>query len=187
MPLTIAESRIETERLYLRPPTHADFDGWVELMADAEASQYIGGPQTRSEAWRDFLMKAGAWSVQGFGMFSVLEKGSDRWLGRIGPWYPEGWPGTEVGWALRRDAWGAGYASEAARACIDYAFQTLEWTEVVHTIHPDNQASARLAERLGAQCVGPCQLPPPLHNEASRLWKQTRAEWLAREPAGAAR
>ena len=68
----------------------------------------------RAAAWRKFLQMPGAWLIQGFGMFAVIEKASGEWLGNIGPWQPEGWPGTEVGWALRRVAWGKGYADEAA-------------------------------------------------------------------------
>ena len=43
---------------------------------------------------------AGSWALNGFGMFSVIEKASGLWLGRIGPWRPDGWPGNEVGWGL---------------------------------------------------------------------------------------
>ena len=48
----------------------------------------------------------GAWSLCGFSMFSVTLRESGRWIGRIGPWRPEGWPGTEIGWGLARDTWG---------------------------------------------------------------------------------
>ena len=65
---------------------------------------------------------AGAWAIQGFAMFSVIEKVSGRWIGRIGPWQPEGWPGTEIGWGIVRDRCGFGYATEAAAATIDWAF-----------------------------------------------------------------
>src|SRR3546814_11429497 len=81
-------------------------------MADAEAARFIGGQQARAVAWRGFLASAGAWTIQGFSMFSVIEKSSGQWIGRLGPWHPEGWPGTEVGWGLARSAWGKGYALE---------------------------------------------------------------------------
>lgn len=47
-------------------------------------------------------------------MFSVIEKKTARWIGRLGPWQPEGWPGSEVGWDLHPDAWGQGYAVAGA-------------------------------------------------------------------------
>ena len=100
--------RIETERLVLRPPQAEDFDGWAANMADAESARFIGGLQPRAVAWRGFLTMVGSWAIQGFGMFSVIEKSSGRWIGRMGPWFPEGWPGREVGWGLARHAWGKG-------------------------------------------------------------------------------
>lgn len=175
-----AHTRIETERLLLRPPQREDFEGYVELIGDPEVANFIGGVQPRSTAWRSFMTMVGAWHMEGFAMFSVLERASGRWLGRIGPWQPEGWPGTEVGWSLRRDAWGHGYAKEAAEASIDWAFEHLGWSEVIHTIHPDNHASIRLAERLGSTDRGPVSLPPPHADVPARFWGQSRAQWEQR-------
>ena len=104
--------RIETERLLLRPPRAEDFEPWAEFMADPEAARWIGGPLSRAMAWRGFLTVAGAWEIQGFGMFSVLERDTGAWVGRLGPWMPEGWPGPEVGWGIVRSRWGRGYATE---------------------------------------------------------------------------
>src|SRR5947209_5315377 len=101
---------LETERLTLRVPQEADLDGFAELMADEESARHIGGVQARSTAWRGMASLTGSWVLKGYGMFSVIEKSSGRWIGRIGPWSPEGWPGTEVGWGLVRPAWGRGYA-----------------------------------------------------------------------------
>ena len=97
---------LETERLILRPPVLEDFEGVAELLADEEAARHIGGHMPREAAWRRFLQMPGAWAMQGFAMFSVVDKASGRWLGRAGPWQPEGWPGTEVGWSFLRSAWG---------------------------------------------------------------------------------
>ena len=141
--------RIETERLILRPPQAEDFDAYAANMADAEAARFIGGQQSRPVAWRGFLSSAGAWMIQGFSMFSVIEKSSGRWLGRLGPWYPEGWPGTEVGWGLCRSAWGNGYAYEGSVAAIDWVFDHLDWNEVIHSIAPDNLASQAVARKIG--------------------------------------
>lgn len=179
--------RIETERLILRPIQAQDFDAWANFMADAEAARHIGGQQVRSVAWRGFLAMAGAWEIQGFGMFSVIEKSSGRWLGRLGPWMPEGWPGTEVGWGIVRDAWGRGYALEGATAAIDWAFANLGWQEVIHTIAPDNRNSERVAEKLGSRRLREGQLPAPYQNVEIIVWGQTREEWLERRAASPAR
>lgn len=174
--------RIETERLILRPTRREDFDGWATLMADAEAARFIGGALTRAAAWRTFLTMVGAWEIQGFAMFSVIEKSTGTWLGRLGPWQPEGWPGTEVGWALARPAWGKGYAYEGASAAIDWAFDQLGWTDVIHSIDPDNVPSQALARRLGATNRGPRKLPAPLDHFPIEIWGQSREQWRSRRP-----
>ena len=178
--VSIPDIRIETDRLILRPTRPEDFEGWTTLMGDEDNSRHIGGPQPRAVAWRGFLSMAGAWAIQGFGMFSVIEKSSGRWLGRLGPWRPEGWPGTEVGWGLLRDAWGKGYATEGAVAAIDWSFEHLGWTEVIHTIAPDNLASQQLAMRLGSSLQGPGQLPEPFQDIVVEVWGQSREAWMRR-------
>jgi len=171
---------LETERLILRVQRAEDFDGFAELFADEEACRYIGGHMPRAAAWRKFLQMPGAWLIQGFAMFAVIEKSSGEYLGNIGPWQPDGWPGTEVGWALRRMAWGKGYAEEAAAASIDWAFDNLGWTDVIHSIDPGNDASQKLAQRLGSRNRGPGQLPAPFEDVEIDIWGQTREEWRAR-------
>jgi RimJ/RimL family protein N-acetyltransferase len=181
--MDLATLRLETPRLILRPTRREDFDAWAEFMADAESARYVGGVQPRSVAWRGFLTMAGAWAIQGFAMFSVVEKASGRWIGRIGPWQPEGWPGTEVGWGIVRDRCGLGFATEAAAATIDWAFAELGWTEVIHTIDVDNVASQVVARKLGSRNRGRGQLPAPYQALVIDVWGQTEAEWSARPRA----
>jgi RimJ/RimL family protein N-acetyltransferase len=173
---------LETERLILRPPVQADLDRWAAFLGDAEATRHIGGVQPRETAWRSMAAMTGAWSLLGFSMFSVVEKASGAWIGRLGPWRPEGWPGTEVGWGLHPDAQGKGYAVEGARAAIDWAFDHLGWTEVIHTIAPENTASVRVAERLGSTLLRRTQLPEPFVMDVD-VWGQSREEWRARRSA----
>lgn len=168
---------LETARLLLRPPRIEDFDRYAELQADEHATRHIGGVQARHAAWRKFLQMPGAWAVQGFAMFSVLDKASGRWLGQLGPWQPEGWPGTEVGYAFHPDAWGRGYAVEAGVAAIDWVFEALGWSEVIHCIAPDNTASQAVARRLGSSNRGPGKLPPPLDDHPIDVWGQSREQW----------
>ena len=91
---------IRTDRLILRLPQASDFDRYAETLGDEEAARYIGGAQSRAAAWRRFLQMPGAWALQGFAMFSVVEQSSGLWVGQCGPWRPEGWPGNEVGWTF---------------------------------------------------------------------------------------
>ncbi len=180
MSLTPSGPILETARLILRPPAMADFPRWAEMMADPEASRFLGGVQPPETAWRGFMTMAGAWSLTGIGMFSLLDRDTGQWLGRIGPWRPLGWPGNEVGWGLHPDAQGRGLGVEAATAAIDYAFDVLDWPDVIHCIDPDNGPSQRLAERLGSTNLGPTRLPPPFHEVAVDKWGQTRDQWRAR-------
>ncbi|MES2180445.1 MAG: GNAT family N-acetyltransferase [Gemmatimonadota bacterium] len=168
---------IETERLLLRQPHLEDLDRWAELMADERSAKHIGGVQAKPAVWRILMAQAGAWQLTGVSMFSVIEKATGLWIGRVGPWQPLGWPGTEIGWGLHPDAWGKGYGLEAARASMDYAFDTLGWSDVIHCINPVNHASQRLAERLGSVNRGPGRLPPPYEHEPVDIWGQTREQW----------
>ena len=171
---------IETDRLILRAIEERDLDGWATLLGDPDSARFIGGVMERPAAWRSMAATAGSWALKGYGMFSVVEKPSGRWIGRLGPWQPEGWPGTEVGWALLKDAWGRGYAAEGATAAINWAFEALGWAEVIHAIDPLNTASIALAERLGSSHRGACRLPPPFDDANVHAWGQTREQWFAR-------
>ncbi|MEY4577181.1 MAG: hypothetical protein RL701_1884 [Pseudomonadota bacterium] len=171
---------LETPRLLLRPPAAQDFEAFVACMADVRVAQHLGGVQSRELAWRSFAMFAGAWTLNGFSLFSVVEKASGRWVGRVGPWMPEGWPGPEVGWAIIADAQRRGYAKEAASAALDWAFDSLGWREVVHCIEPRNAASIATARSLGSVLVrSGVRAPQPL-NVTWDVYAQTREHWRAR-------
>ncbi|MBC7985683.1 MAG: GNAT family N-acetyltransferase [Sphingomonadaceae bacterium] len=174
---------IETERLMLRVPRGEDFEPWAEFMADPEVSRFLGGAQDRAMAWRNIAAMAGSWLLRGYGMFSFVEKASGRWIGRGGPWYPDGWPDREIGWGLTGAAQGKGFAREAAVACIDFAFDTLGWSEVIHCIDPANAASIRLAERLGSRRRGSGMLPPPISTMVD-VYGQSCEEWRSRDREG---
>lgn len=175
------DTQIETPRLLLRVPRLDDLDAWAEMMADPEAAKFIGGVTPRAVTWRALMTMIGAWHATGIGMFSAIEKSTGRWVGRLGPWRPEGWPGTEVGWAIVRDCWGRGYAPEGAEAATDFAFDRLGWTDVIHSIDPANVASQAVARKLGSRNHGPGKLPPPFEHSPIEIWGQTREEWKTRK------
>ena len=177
--MSIFDLRLETERLLLRPPCAEDFDAFAAFCADPLPMQHLGGVQAPSVAWRSLATIAGSWHLLGYSMFSVIEKDSGRWVGRAGPWQPHGWPGPEVGWSIVPDRWGRGYAPEAARAAIDWAFDVLGWDQVIHTIAPDNRNSQAVARKLGARVLRHARLPPP-HEVDVQVWGQPREAWKAR-------
>jgi RimJ/RimL family protein N-acetyltransferase len=172
---------LETRRLILRPPTGADFDAYAAFAANEVASTYLGGPQSRSVAWRGWAQIAGSWVLQGFSNFSYIEKDSGRWIGRGGPWMPEGWPGTEVGWAVVPDAQRKGYAKEASIAAIDWVFDVLGWSEVIHCIDPRNVASIAVAKSLGSTLLKSGVVAPAPLVVTWDVYGQSREQWRMRQ------
>lgn len=141
--------RLRTERLELREWREDDLAAYAAMYADLEVMRFLGGPVAREQAWRHMALMTGHWSLRGYGQW-VLERRQDgRLIGRAGLWRPDGWPGLEVGWALARDAWGAGYATEAARASAEWAWSQLDASALISIIAPGNAASAHVARRLG--------------------------------------
>jgi RimJ/RimL family protein N-acetyltransferase len=126
---------------------------------------------------------AGSWGLNGFGMFSLIEKATGRWVGRVGPWRPEGWPGTEIGWGLHPAAHGKGYAVEAATAAMDWVVDHLGWTRIIHCIDPANAPSIKVAQRIGSRFLEEGRLPEPYQDHEIHLWGQTADAWKARRRA----
>lgn len=178
--MTIADIELETPRLILRPPRREDFEAWAAFMADGDHVRFIGGAQPRAVTWRNMMSVVGSWAVQGFAFFSVIEKSSGRWIGRLGPWCPEGWPGTEIGWGIVADANGKGYAFEGATAAMDWAVDHLGWTELIHTIDADNLGSKAVAAKLGSRYLRQGRLPEPFHEKEVEVWGQSADQWRAR-------
>ncbi|MEM6596308.1 MAG: GNAT family N-acetyltransferase [Pseudomonadota bacterium] len=159
MSVTFQTPTLETERLILRGPKPSDADAFVAAYAE-ERMKFAGGPKGAREAWNFFGLEIGHWVMRGYGMFVVTLKTDDTPLGIVGHWHPNTWPETEVGWVLFSDALeGAGYVTEAARACVDHAWHVLKWDSVVSYIDPQNARSIGVAERLGA-AVDPDAVQP---------------------------
>jgi RimJ/RimL family protein N-acetyltransferase len=150
---------LKTARLLLRMFREADLDAYAEMCGDAEVMKYLGGaPMSRFEAWRSMAMILGHWQLRGFGLWAVVERASGQFVGRVGCWRPEGWPGLELAWALRRASWGKGYATEAALGALDVAFSSLGQPHVISMIHSANQPSIRVAQRLRMRLEGRTEL-----------------------------
>jgi RimJ/RimL family protein N-acetyltransferase len=116
---------------------------------------------------------AGHWVLHGAGMFVVEDKSSGKFAGRVGPWRPPGWPGFEIGWGIAREFRGKGFAVEAARASIDWAFATYDIDRIVHCIDRENIASQNVARRLGASQTREIEL----FGHVADLWETSRDSW----------
>jgi RimJ/RimL family protein N-acetyltransferase len=141
---------LETDRLLMRGWREDDFEPYAALMADPEVARYLEGrPYDRWESWRSMALHVGHWVLRGHGFWVVELRDTGEFVGRVGLWRPEGWPGLEVGWTLARAHWGSGYATEAGAAALWHAFQSMCAERVLSIIHPENEPSKRVAERLG--------------------------------------
>jgi RimJ/RimL family protein N-acetyltransferase len=174
---------IETERLVLRRPALQDLEGYVRLFGDPDVMRYLsleGRPMSRYGARQAFCGQVGHWELRGYGIFTVLERATGQFVGRVGPWFPEGWPGFEVGWALLSEFWGRGYATEAARASLDFAFSELRQEKVISLVMPDNVRSSAVALRLGEQFLGDMTLPHHGSDRKTNVFGMSREEWQSR-------
>jgi RimJ/RimL family protein N-acetyltransferase len=160
---------IETGRLILRQWRGSDVAANTAMLGDPLSGRFITAdrkPVTDvMNGWRNSAIMAGHWVLHGFGMFAVEEKSSGKFVGRVGPFLPPGWPGFEVGWGIANEFRGKGYAGEAARAAINWSFATFELERIVHCIDSENTASQAVARKLGAVNEGealilghPCDL-----------------------------
>jgi RimJ/RimL family protein N-acetyltransferase len=151
---------LDTPRLRLRPFRHEDLDAYARICADPEVMRYLGTGVTlsRNDTWRAMAGILGHWQLLGYGMFAMEVRDTGELVGRTGFLDPPGWPGFELGWVLGQPWWGRGYAIEAARTCLDYAFGTLGRDRVISLIRPDNARSIRVAEKLGETLAGEVEL-----------------------------
>ncbi|HYY03070.1 MAG TPA: GNAT family N-acetyltransferase [Gaiellaceae bacterium] len=155
---------LETERLRLRPPALEDVGALAAALADPDVMRYIGDGTTRSAdyAVRWIENDRRGWELDGFSKFVVTVRHDERVIGRVGlsAWDPNTWVHgvradlgddveIELGWTLLRDAWGHGYATEAAATVRDWALQCLGFTSLISLIHPANTRSQAVARRLG--------------------------------------
>lgn len=150
--------RIETDRLVLRPVAPQDVEAHCAMMMDPKIAKFLTPnqkPRSKAEEWRAFATLLGHWRIRGFGFFSVFEKASGAWAGRVGPWMPEGWPGLECGWSVAHPFWGRGYAPEAAIAAIGWTFEQFPNIDrIISIIDPENANSQAVARKIGEAKTG---------------------------------
>ncbi|RCG21396.1 N-acetyltransferase [Streptomyces diacarni] len=139
---------IETERLLLRPLTRDDVDHMVTLHADPEVTRFVP-TFTRAQAYARLAEIEGQWAERGHGLCAVELKETGEFIGRCGLNHWDVFDEVEAGWTFRRSSWGRGYATEAARACVEWGFRRLDAPYFTAMIHPANTPSERVAQRLG--------------------------------------
>ncbi len=146
---------VKTARLILRPIEETDVDAYFEIHNTPAVRNALHIPTSfdRDAAWQGIAAWRGQWVLRNSGNWAVELKETGEMIGRAGLHRPQltGWPGLEVGWTFHPDHWGVGYATEAGRASVDWAFANHDVAELVSVILPTNAASQAVARRLGFQ------------------------------------
>ena len=156
---------INTGRIKLRIFRENDWQDLHEYYSDEACMQYTTGRALADwETWRTVATMVGHWQLRGFGPYAMEEKETGKVLGPVGLWYPLEWPEPEIKWGLARRYWGQGYAREAAEAVRAMATLNVPEYNLISLIVPDNAASIKLAESLGAVYE---KTIPFRHHEAS--------------------
>lgn len=173
---------LATDRLILRPLAPGDFEAHALMMADPRVARFLalgGIVPSRETMWRTFASMLGHQAIRGYGFFAVIERDSRTWVGRVGPWMPEGWPALECGWGIDARFWGKGYAGEAAIGAIRWIFGTNPGLpRIISLIDPANENSQAVARKIGEAKTGEIFQ----HEVAGGLdiWAASRDEWLKR-------
>ena len=147
---------LQTERLILRRFREADLEPWLAHLNTPEVRARLGGVLSAKEMAEKFARQKDAWSEETGGWLAIERKSDGEFLGYcgFGPITTEAAPDdlrgkTEIGWTLRQDCWGQGYATEAARAMLDMAFSRFGLPVVCSQTSEANRGSWRVMERLG--------------------------------------
>jgi RimJ/RimL family protein N-acetyltransferase len=176
--LNIDIPTIETERLRLRAFREDDTEPLFALLSDPDVVRYIGDRKipTRQECWRGIAGWLGHWALRGYGLWAVDERASGELIGRIGLINPVDWPGPEIAYTLGKAWWGRGYATEGARAAMDWAFTHRDFDELISLIDPANSGSIAVAARLGERLKSETDL----WGNRVLIYAISRADWDAR-------
>jgi [ribosomal protein S5]-alanine N-acetyltransferase len=145
---------LQTTRLMLRPFTRDDVPALEAVLGDPIAMQWYPAPFDRSGVEQWIERNIARYERDGYGLWAMVLKSSGELIGDCGCGVQvvEDRNEIEIAYHVRRDLWGNGYATEAARACMDYAFNVIQVPRVISMIRPENANSRRVAEKNGLKC-----------------------------------
>ncbi|WP_030689753.1 GNAT family N-acetyltransferase [Streptomyces globisporus] len=143
---------LRTDRLLLRRWRDSDLGPWAAMNADPEVREHLGELLTREQSDAAAALMRAEFEERGFGWWALEERATGGFIGRVGlDVVGEDMPftGVDIGWRLTRAAWGHGYATEAARACLAFGFEVLGLPEVLATTTVGNLRSQAVMRRIG--------------------------------------
>lgn len=140
---------LETSGLFLRPPNARDLDCAIARLSARDC--FTSAPLSGATAWRQLPVLMTHWTLNGFGLFAAVPKGTDVPMGLVGPWQPSGWPEPEVGWLIWRQGEDAvALTAEAVNAACSHAAVALDWMETASFVCPSDARSLAVADLTGA-------------------------------------
>lgn len=165
---------VETARLLLRPVSTADLDDFAAMNADPDVMRYIGNgkPQTREQTHLRIYAILDHWEQHGFGLCTIVDGVTRAFIGFCGLQYLDNTSEIEVGYRLAKPFWGAGLATEAAKASLRQGFDEFGLNRVVAVVQPGNLASQRVVEKIGLRYVKDARF----YNTAVKYYEITREE-----------
>jgi RimJ/RimL family protein N-acetyltransferase len=185
---SMAEIIAETERVILRRWSPGDVDAWLEHLNTPDVTEHLGGVRTPAEIAEKFEKMARGWEENGFSFLIVALRDSGAFLGTCGiariendaaPTELQG--AVQVGWQLRADYWGQGYAVEAARAVMAFGFNLVGVDCIYSQTSQANRASWRVMEKLGMLRRADLDYDDPKYpakDNPTIIYAITRADWL---------
>jgi RimJ/RimL family protein N-acetyltransferase len=177
---------LTTPRLVLRRWSEADLEPFARLNADPEVMRFFSHPLSRAESDAFAERIETQFDARGYGLWVVGRQADGAFLGFTGLAYQDFdaafTPCVEVGWRLAREAWGHGYATEAAREALRFGFETVSLDEIVSLTPVGHVRSRRVMERLAmhhdpAQDFDYVPLPERHPHRRHVLYRLTRPEW----------
>ncbi|MFT4226015.1 GNAT family N-acetyltransferase [Micropruina sp.] len=181
--MVLATPNLLTDRLLLRPFTEADADDLFALQSDPQVLRYWDSPPwTERASIARFMARCEKMAEDGSGARVVIEhRSGGAFLGwcTVSSWNPD-FRSASLGYILSQDAWGHGYATEAARALLRWAFDTLDLNRVQAEADTRNLASARVLEKLGFVREGTLREDCIVNGDVSDTWVYglLRREWV---------
>lgn len=183
----MAETLLETERLILRPLRDGDRAVWLEHMNTPAVMAHLGGVRSEAQIDQSFAAMAAAADLP---FLFVALRACGTLIGKAGllriaePAAPDAIKGeVQMGWSLRQDAWGHGYASEAARAMLGHGFGPLGLDTIWAQTSDSNVRSTRMMERLGMTRLPAFDYSDPdypLADNPATVWSLAQRDWEAR-------
>jgi ribosomal-protein-alanine N-acetyltransferase len=165
---------VETTRLLLRPVTSADLDDFAAMNSDRDVMRYIGAgkPQTRAQTHMRIYAILDHWEQHGFGLYTIVDRVTRAYIGFCGLQYLDNTSEIEVGYRLAKQFWGAGLATEAAKASLRQGFDEFGLDRIVAVVQPGNLASQRVVEKIGLRYVKDARF----YNTDVKYYEITREE-----------